>query len=68
MKTKLKITAIIILFSALAFTSCKDSGIYPGYKVTYNGNGNTGGSVPVDSTVYDKGETVTVLGNTWEPG
>jgi len=34
------------------------------YTVTYNGNGNTGGSVPVDSTSYENGQTVTVLGNT----
>jgi uncharacterized repeat protein (TIGR02543 family) len=34
------------------------------YSVTYNGNGNTDGSVPVDSGVYATGATVTVLGNT----
>jgi uncharacterized repeat protein (TIGR02543 family) len=34
------------------------------YTVTYNGNGNTGGSVPVDSATYQQGATVTVLGNT----
>jgi len=32
--------------------------------VTYNGNGNTGGTVPVDNTAYNNGDTVTVLGNT----
>jgi hypothetical protein len=33
--------------------------------VTYNGNGNTGGTVPVDpSSPYEYGATVTVLGNT----
>ncbi len=36
----------------------------PTYTVTYDGNGNTGGSVPVDSTNYEQGQTVTVLGNT----
>ena len=36
----------------------------PTYTVTYNGNGNTAGSVPVDSTHYEQGTTVTVLGNT----
>jgi len=35
----------------------------PTYTVTYNGNGNTGGSVPTDSTNYEAGQTVTVLGN-----
>ena len=39
---------------------------YPpdGSIVTYNGNGHTGGSVPIDSGVYASGATVTVLGNT----
>ena len=32
--------------------------------VTYVGNGNTGGSVPVDGNLYANGATVTVLGNT----
>jgi uncharacterized repeat protein (TIGR02543 family) len=36
----------------------------PTYTVTYYGNGNTGGTVPVDSTNYVQGQTVTVLGNT----
>jgi uncharacterized repeat protein (TIGR02543 family) len=35
----------------------------PTYTVTYNGNGNTGGSVPVDTTNYEHGQTVTVLGD-----
>jgi uncharacterized repeat protein (TIGR02543 family) len=33
------------------------------YTVTYNGNGNTGGSVPVDGNSYAPGAGVTVLGN-----
>ena len=35
----------------------------PIYNVTYDGNGNTGGSIPTDSTSYESGQTVTVLGN-----
>ena len=35
-----------------------------GYKVAYDGNGNTGGAVPVDATSYETGDTATVLGNT----
>jgi uncharacterized repeat protein (TIGR02543 family) len=31
------------------------------FTVVYNGNGNTGGSVPVDSNPYLEGETVTVM-------
>ncbi|MED5017977.1 InlB B-repeat-containing protein [Paenibacillus chibensis] len=33
------------------------------YRVTYNGNGSTGGTVPVDGNDYVQGSTVTVLGN-----
>ena len=33
------------------------------FTVTYNGNGNTGGSVPVDPNAYTNNATVTVLGN-----
>jgi hypothetical protein len=34
------------------------------YTVTYNGKGNTGGTVPVDPNRYTNGQSVTVLGNT----
>lgn len=34
------------------------------YSITYDGNGNIGGSVPVDSATYAEGSSVTVLGNT----
>jgi uncharacterized repeat protein (TIGR02543 family) len=34
------------------------------YTVTYSGNGNTGGGVPVDGANYQQGQKVTVLGNT----
>jgi hypothetical protein len=33
------------------------------YKVTYDGNGNTDGIVPIDNNGYKKGTTVTVLDN-----
>ncbi|KUG05377.1 putative cell wall-binding domain [hydrocarbon metagenome] len=36
----------------------------PTYTVSYNGNGNTGGSAPTDSNAYYQDDTVTVLGNT----
>jgi len=36
----------------------------PTYTITYNGNGNTGGAVPVDSHKYTNGSTATFLGNT----
>lgn len=38
-------------------------GISP-YKVVYNGNAHTSGSVPVDTNNYALGDSVTVLGNT----
>ena len=43
-----------------------DDVVFPStYPVTYDGNGNTGGAVPVDaSSPYVAGATVTVLGNT----
>jgi len=36
----------------------------PVYSITYDGNGNTGGSVPVDSSQYAATDSVTVLDNT----
>ena len=36
----------------------------PTYTVTYHGNSSSGGTVPIDSTAYYQGNTVTVLGNT----
>ena len=36
----------------------------PTYAVTYNGNGNTGGSVPTDNLTYQQNATVTVKNNT----
>jgi uncharacterized repeat protein (TIGR02543 family) len=35
----------------------------PTYSVTYNGNGQTGGAVPIDTKQYKQGDKVTVLGN-----
>ena len=34
------------------------------YNVTYNGNGNTGGTAPTDATNYSSGASVTIKGNT----
>jgi uncharacterized repeat protein (TIGR02543 family) len=38
------------------------------YNVTYDGNGKDSGSVPIDGTSYNYGDTVTVLGNTGSLG
>ena len=34
------------------------------FSIMYDGNGNTGGTVPVDSNKYEQGKSITVLGNT----
>ncbi len=36
----------------------------PTYTVTYNGNGNTGGTVPTDASIYAQGAQITVADNT----
>jgi uncharacterized repeat protein (TIGR02543 family) len=72
----MKIKYVVLLFAMLllSMSACSGGGGDGGgdhstpagstYTVTYNGNGSTGGSVPVDSTNYSNGQTVTVLGNT----
>jgi uncharacterized repeat protein (TIGR02543 family) len=48
---------------AATYTSVSGFTTATAYSVTYNGNSNTGGSVPTDSASYASGSTVTVLGN-----
>jgi uncharacterized repeat protein (TIGR02543 family) len=59
---------MVLVCMTLMIASCgksDDSSTLPVvYTVTYNGNGNTGGNAPSDSTNYQQGQTVTVLGNT----
>jgi uncharacterized repeat protein (TIGR02543 family) len=68
MKTKYVLALFAMLL--LVLPSCSGGGGGGGsstttkYTVTYNGNGNTGGSVPVDANHYNSSQTVTVLGNT----
>ena len=73
MLKKYLILALFSLFSVLTLLSCPNSPSStpsPGtngpatYTVTYNGNGSTSGTVPVDGNLYSKNQTVTVLGNT----
>lgn len=66
METKYALLLVLLL---LVFPACGGGGgggssSTAKYTVTYNGNGNTGGSVPVDATNYENGEIVTVPGNT----
>ncbi len=72
MKKTLLLTSVLLVF-VLILTACGGGGgggsdpppVTPTtYTVTYNGNGQTGGSVPIDTTNYETGNTVTVLGNT----
>ena len=54
-----------IYCKSIAVTYTTGGGNVPAtYSVTYNGNGATGGTVPVDETEYESGDTVPVLGNT----
>ena len=56
---------MLILVLSLTLVSCGSITSSPNsYSVTYDGNGNTGGNVPIDSNKYVNGQTVTVLGNT----
>lgn len=73
MKKKLLAGAVILLIAitAISLTACDDSGNNGNtntpttFTVTYNGNANTGGTVPTDSnSPYQNGTKVTVLGNT----
>ena len=59
------IIGLIVLAAVLGFTGCPNPAA-PAvtYTVTYDGNGNTSGSVPVGGNAYEEGQTVTVLGNT----
>ncbi|WEK54740.1 MAG: S-layer homology domain-containing protein [Candidatus Cohnella colombiensis] len=62
-------TTVRLQIRVAAFANGTGTGTYsysdyvPSYKVTYNGNGSTGGTVPVDNGVYAVGAQVTVKGN-----
>lgn len=62
---KLKITLFLVLFSLLF--SCSESNIEdivkPKYSITYLGNGNTAGNIPIDNTMYEIDETIIVATN-----
>ena len=70
MKIQLKIMAILMLSTSFAIIACsggKDTTpttlTTPTYTVTYDGNTNTGGTVPIDTNTYSQTFTVTVLGS-----
>lgn len=63
MKTRmmLVVTCAAVL---MAIVGCGGGGGPVTYTVTYDGNGNTGGTVPVDDHSYEDGDSVTVINNT----
>ena len=50
--------------NAIFYAKWVDNADLVNYYVTYNGNSNTGGSVPTDALVYHRGYWVLVAGNT----
>lgn len=62
-----KQTAFLLVLILLAFISCKtdtSEGSKEIYTVTYNGNGNTGGEVPVTGKKFAENEILTIAENT----
>jgi hypothetical protein len=51
---------VSFIFIACPFTTDQPPATYT---ITYDGNGADGGTVPVDSSVYEEDQTVTILGN-----
>ena len=66
MKTKPKLLNLLIVIFVIPwlflFINCPLT--VDSYTVTYDGNGNTHGTIPVDNNTYSEGHIVTVLGNT----
>lgn len=64
MKIKLSIAVLFLILSAVMFIACGGGSNGPApstYSVTYEGNTNTGGSPPEDTTAYSATDTVTVM-------
>jgi len=59
----LKVKSIIVLFFVIVFISCKNKNTEEVYKVSYDGNGNTEGTVPVDNKEYEEGNLINVMDN-----
>jgi hypothetical protein len=58
-KDRKKYTLLTLVFSSGGGLTYTGGG--PTYTVIYNGNGNTSGSVPIDSTSYQQGQSVKAL-------
>jgi uncharacterized repeat protein (TIGR02543 family) len=63
---KIANTVIPVLCAVVILFACNHSGTdgNPSYRVTYDGNGSTSGSAPVDPAMYQQNQSVIVLGNT----
>lgn len=63
MMVKFRIAAFFLILMAVMFAGCSsdDNNSTHKYSVTYEGNGNTGGSPPQDTTTYASSFSVTVL-------
>ena len=52
----------LLILGVLLINGCGGLVVPLTYTVTYNGNGNTSGVVPIDANLYEQGALVTVLG------
>jgi len=64
MKKALVILSLLVCAALISGCSGAGSGGASSFSVTYDANGASGGTVPLDSTKYTGGAEVTVLGNT----
>jgi hypothetical protein len=66
MKKRIGFLLVILLLFLPVFFTCKGDGDSESetYTVTYDGNGYTSGTVPVDINSYEESDVVRVLGNT----
>ena len=58
---------IFLLTLVVLFATCKkktDETPALQFSIGYNGNGNTGGTIPTDGNAYDNGSSALILGNT----
>jgi len=67
-KTTCYLATVVLAFFVIMSGGCSSNSSSGGanltYTVTYDGNGNTSGTVPSDSGKYEQGQSIWVLGNT----
>jgi hypothetical protein len=62
MKSSRNLLFFLLFLILTLFSSCEQSTTVPSFIITYVGNGNSSGSVPVDNKAYSSGTSVTILG------